>query len=352
MRVRDARVPLTVVTGFLGAGKTTLINRLLRRPDMAGAAVVVNEFGAVGIDHVLVERAGESVVLLASGCVCCAVLDDFRLALRDLFMRSMRREVPPLTRVVLETSGLADPGPIGPSLVADAFLAQRFRMHAIVTVADATSIERQCEEHPEALRQLAAADLVVLGKTDAAAEARIEGACACIAMLAPGAPQLRSVHGDVDPAVLLAAGSPRASADADGLARWLPLARGPHADGIARSRPVGSSRHSSGVWSSVLTIDRPVSWAATAAGVDELLERHGDSILRIKGLVNAAGRRGPLLLDCVGRSRHPAVELDAWPADGAFADGRSRLVFIARAIAPGIVADALRSLGGHWSIAG
>ncbi len=345
----DTRVPVTVVTGFLGAGKTTLINRLLRHPDMARAAVVVNEFGAIGIDHLLVKKVDESIVLLASGCICCTLLGDFRNALRELFMRSMRRSIPPLSHIVLETSGFADPAPIRSSLAADPFLAQRYRMQGVVAVTAAIGISAQCEQHPEASRQVAAADLVVMSKCDLATADQIEVASALIAELAPGASRIHSMHGDVATEIVLAPGTPGTRAGPSELARWLPLANSIVTNPKGRFGAAPPVRHSSDVWRGALTMTQPLPWSKVTTAVDELLARHGGSLLRIKGLVHSTNHDGPVLLDCVGRSRYPIVELDAWPATGVFADRSSTLVVIAQSIAPSSVAEALRSLAGRWS---
>ena len=169
----DRRIPVTLLTGFLGAGKTTLLNHLLRQPQMDGCAVLINEFGAVGVDHHLVEKVDESLVVLDSGCICCSVQGDLVRALKGLFMRALRRELKGLRRVLIETTGLADPAPVIHTLMAEPFLSERYRLDGVVTAADVTHALDQLADHNEAVRQVAMADRLLLTKCDlASAEQR------------------------------------------------------------------------------------------------------------------------------------------------------------------------------------
>ena len=192
--------PVTVLTGFLGAGKTTLLNRLLRQPALAGTAVLVNEFGEIGLDHLLVEKLDENTVLLNAGCLCCTVRGDLSRALADLLPRVEAGEV---RRVVIETTGLADPAPILATLMSDPVAGRAYRLDGIVTVVDAVNGMAQLDAQPEAVRQVAVADRIVLSKTDLADPPELRER---LRRLNPGAPLLTATHGEVDAAALLHAG--------------------------------------------------------------------------------------------------------------------------------------------------
>ena len=186
----DRRIPVTLLTGFLGAGKTTLLNHLLRQPQMDGSAVLINEFGAVGVDHHLVEKVDESLVVLDSGCICCSVQGDLVRALKGLFMRALRRELKGLRRVLIETTGLADPAPVIHTLMAEPFLSERYRLDGVVTAVDVTHALDQLGAHNEAVRQVAMADRLLLTKCDLASAGQRAAVAAGIARLNPGARQV------------------------------------------------------------------------------------------------------------------------------------------------------------------
>jgi G3E family GTPase len=164
----ERRIPVTLLTGFLGAGKTTLLNHLLSQPEMANAAVLINEFGSVAVDHHLVTKIDEDLILLDSGCICCTVRGDLKRSLTELFMKSLQRKIVPIKRVVIETTGLADPAPVIFTLMEDFFIAERFRIDGVVTVVDATHAAGQLAQHPEAVKQVAMADRLLLSKCDLA----------------------------------------------------------------------------------------------------------------------------------------------------------------------------------------
>ena len=191
------RIPVSLLTGFLGAGKTTVLNHLLRRPELAGTVVLMNEFGAVPIDHLLVENIDENLVLLESGCLCCTVRGDLARTLRDLFMRRLRRDLPALSRVVIETSGLADPAPVLFTLMQDFFIAERFRLDGVITVVDAVFGAESLARQPEAVKQVAMADRLLITKCDLADSLVLESLKASLASLNPGAPRWRVEAGNV-----------------------------------------------------------------------------------------------------------------------------------------------------------
>src|SRR5437764_5854630 len=197
-----SRIPVTVLTGFLGSGKTTVLNHVLKQPGMAATAVIVNEFGEIGLDHLLVESATEDVVLLSSGCLCCTVRGDIVNTLTDLFVSRVKGRVPYFTRVVIETTGLADPAPVLHALISDPIVAARYMIDGVVTTVDAVNGAGTLDRHPEAVKQAAVADRLLLTKTDLAEPVRRRAIEARLAALNPSATVVPVAHGAVDPAVL------------------------------------------------------------------------------------------------------------------------------------------------------
>lgn len=307
-----AHIPVTVLSGFLGSGKTTLLNRVLRLPDLQGTAVIVNEFGEVGIDHDLIAETHEDTVLLANGCLCCAVRGD----LVEALLRLAARPVPPL-RVLIETSGLADPGPILRTLMAEGAVRERFSLAGVACTVDAVLGADTLTRQPEAARQLAVADTVFFTKTD----------------LAPVMPALRALVQSLNPAAELnvdAGPQPQALlalASASGT-RSMPLAA-PAYRSLAAAAPPPDARHGKGIRSFVVVREQPLPREAFAAWLDMLTAMRGEDLLRIKGLVALDDDPGrPLVVHGVQHLFHPPVQLAAWPS----ADQRTRLVFITRGV--------------------
>lgn len=364
------RIPVNLLTGFLGSGKTTLLNHWVHLPAMAGVAVLVNEFGEVGIDHHLVDTVDEQMVLLDSGCLCCAVQGDLIGALKRLALRASRREIAPITRVIIETTGLADPVPVLYTLMEDRFVAARYACDGVVTVVSATHGLDQLRDFSEATRQVVAADLLFITKCDRATPAMLTALQAALRQLNPGAPQRQVRDGQDDASALLACGLYSVSNKLPSLAQWLGeealrqaevpasgwlLGTEPNAasnpddessgrslaqrwrerrDASALHAQRASAPHTAGVASFVVEFDRPVPWFGFAVTLGHVLSQHGRQLLRVKGLINVAGTRCPQIVQCVQGVAYPAVTLPAWPKDGPFRDGRSRLVFIARDLEP------------------
>ncbi|GJD51731.1 P-loop guanosine triphosphatase YjiA [Methylobacterium crusticola] len=310
-----APTPVTLLTGFLGAGKTTLLARLLAWPALRDTAVLINEFGEVGLDHLLVAPLVGEVALLRGGCVCCSIRGDLKAALVDLHDRRRRGLVPPFRRVVLETTGLADPGPAVATLVADPMLRHAFAPGAVVTVVDAVNGARTLDTSAEAVRQVAAADRLVLSKTDLAPADAAAALVARLAGLNPLASCLPLTLADVPEAALLTDDPRTRAAEA---ARWLCAA--------VPDAPHGAVR-------AVLIESGPVDWTRFGLWLGMLLNRHGDRILRLKGLVAVAGVATPVVVQGVQHLIHPPRHLDAWP-DGA---ARTRLMLIARDVDPALL---------------
>lgn len=312
------RIPVNVITGFLGSGKTTLLQRLLKAPVLHNTAVLVNEFGAVGLDHHLLQGVVTPTLLLENGCVCCAIRGDLQEALRDLFDQRERGTIPAFTRVIIETSGLADPAPIAYTVLAEPVLQHHFRLGNIVTVVDAVNGLAQLAQFEESVKQVALADRLVLTKTDLAPGDALARLRSRLAGLNAAAPILDNAHAGPDAQELIVQDTHDTSGKVHEAGRWAAAARDAALE----------HHHTSDVTSFALMFDQPMDWIAFGIWMTMLLNRHGDSVLRIKGILNVTGVPAPVLINGVQHIVHPPVHLPAWPD----ADQRSRLVFIARGL--------------------
>jgi G3E family GTPase len=316
--------PVTVLTGFLGAGKTTVLNHLLRQPALARTAVLVNEFGEIGIDHLLVEKLDENTVLLNAGCLCCTVRGDLVRTLRDMLPRARRDEI---SRIVIETTGLAEPVPILATLMTDPVVASAYRLDGVVTVIDAISGETNLSARPEAVRQIAVADRIVLTKTDLADPLSL---LRRIKTLNPGAPVITARDGALDPATILNAGLFNPASKIPDVAGWL------HAESHAHHH----HDHDEHVTSFCLTFDRPLHWQGVGLWLEMLIQTRGKDLLRIKGILNLQGQDRPIAIHAVQHVLHPPSLLAAWPEG----DPRtSRIVFITQDLPRAVVEEGLRA---------
>ncbi|MFY9897161.1 MAG: GTP-binding protein [Xanthobacteraceae bacterium] len=310
-RERGARIPVTLVTGFLGAGKTTLIRRFLASPQGQGTAVIVNEFGAVGIDDVLVRDTAEQTILLGNGCVCCITRTDLQLALRQLVIDRERGLVPSFARVVIETSGLADPGPILQTFSTDRALGGEFHIDVMLAVVDAVNGEATLKNAAEARKQVILADRLIVSKSDLVGAADLDALTRHLQKLNPRAGIDVAVGGLLDPDRFIAP----ATAERFGF-----IAEAEHSDGIA---------------SFVLERQQPVEWPAFSRAMETLIALRGPALLRVKGILNVVGCRGPVVVQYVQHLAHPPVELQSWPDQNR----DSRVVFITRNIQEAQIRD-------------
>jgi G3E family GTPase len=309
-RARGPRIPVTVVTGFLGAGKTTLVRAFLATPEGAGTAVVINELGPVGIDDALVRMSTDAVTLLGNGCLCCNTRSDLQLALRRLIAEREQGTLPAFRRILIETSGLADPGPILATFATDRALGGEFFLELVLTMVDGATANDTLEWSPEARKQIILADRLVVSKTDLAGGPSLERLRGRLAALNPRAAVHTAVAGELEPRCLIEA--PEDGARAGALSSGL----------------VAEAAHGEAIASFVLAQDAPVSWGAFSRALETLMALRGADLLRAKGLLSVIGCTGPVVVQVVQHLAHPPVELAAWPNH----DRSSRLVFITRNI--------------------
>jgi G3E family GTPase len=315
-----AFTPVHLLTGFLGSGKTTLLKRLLQDPALADTAVLINEFGEVGLDHHLVERIDETMVLLQSGCVCCTVRGELADALKDLHSKRDRGLVPPFTRVVIESTGLADPFPVLSTLKSDPVLRHHFRVGSVVATVDAINGLRQLDTYVESNRQVAIADRLVVTKTDLSGTGTGTGTgtAALLSRLAELNPDASAhIASDEGPdAETLFADDHRGAK--------LQSVSGFYCDAPATLQTAEGVAHTTAISSFVITVQDPIDWTGFGVWLTMLLNCHGERVLRVKGILNLAGEERPVAVHGVQHLVHPPVHLEAWPSS----DRSSRLVFI------------------------
>jgi G3E family GTPase len=324
-----ALIPVSLLTGFLGSGKTTLLNRLLRDPAMAETLVLINEFGEIGLDHHLVQSVDAEMIVMASGCLCCTVQSDLSDTLRRMAIDRVRGKVPNFRRVVIETTGLADPAPILHTIMAEPRLQALYRVDRVVTTVDAVNALSQLETQYEAAKQAALADRLVLTKSDLVSPAERDRVLARLTAINPLAPVAIVIQGKIEPKVLFADDPPAAELRRDRLAAAEALGAAHHDHD--HDHHEGGADHMAahhGITTTSLAREEPVPWPRLRAWLTALATLKGPDLLRVKGILNVEGRAGPVIIHGVQHVFHPPVELKSWPDE----DRRSRLVFITRNI--------------------
>ena len=316
--------PVNLITGFLGSGKTTLLQRLLADPALSDTAVLINEFGEVGLDHHLLERIDEQIVLLQSGCLCCTIRGELSDSIRDLHSRRARGTVPPFQRLVIESTGLADPFPVLTTIQADPVLKHHFRLGRVIATVDAVNGLDQLARQAESVKQVAVADRLVVTKTDIADAVTISALLARVRAINPAAPLVLAAEAAMDAEMLLAHDDFDLGAKTDAARTWFDME-------MARTAQPGhahdANRHGD-INAFALMFDRPLDWTVFGIWLTMLLNRHGNEVLRVKGILDVDGATGPVAIHGVQHLVHPPVHMRAWP-DG---ERRSRIVFIAKGL--------------------
>ena len=344
MSALSDRIAVSIVTGFLGAGKSTLLNRILKDPEISDVAVIINEFGEVGIDHLLVEASDDSIIELSDGCLCCTVRGELVDTLAMLVDRMQTGRIKPLKRIVIETTGLADPAPVMQSVLGNPVLAQDFVLDGVITVVDAVNGLATLDNHVEARKQAAVADRLVLSKMTLATPEAIAALKAALRGLNPRAPFVDGDSEAAGQAALLASGLYDISSKIADVGRWLGEEaaadghrhdHGHHHHGHHHHHDV--TRHGDDIRSFSIIHDKPIEPMALEMFIDLLRSAHGEKLLRMKAIVATADRpERPLVLHGVQSVFHPPVRLPAWPDDK---DRRTRMVLITKGLREDFVRD-------------
>ena len=328
------RPPVSIITGYLGSGKTTLLNRLLRDPGMARAAVIINEFGEVALDHLLVATPNENTVLLANGCLCCTIRGDLVGTLSSLLAQRGAGGIPAFDRVLVETTGLADPVPVLRTLASEETIAPRLRPGAVITMVDGVNGEGQLDDCPESVKQAAVADFLLVSKTDIAVPSALGRLRKRLTRINPGAQLLDAVRGAVAPGLLFGTALVDPAAEREVVERWL------NEEAYAKAEPArGAGRHGDRIHAFAVRHEEPVTGEGLAAWLNLMATLKGANLLRVKGIINVEG--SPVVVHVVQSVIHEPLTLESWPS----VDRSSRIVFITRGMARAEIEATLPALG-------
>ncbi len=330
-----ARTPVNLLTGFLGSGKTTLLKRLLEEPELAGCAVLINELGEIGLDHRLLDRLENETVVLQNGCICCSVRDDLRQALLELHDRRERHLIPSFTRVIIESTGLADPAPVLNTIVTDPVLRHHYRIGNVVATVDAVHAQDQLERQAESRKQVAIADRLVITKADLVEASQLEVVREALRGINAAAFMQVSYNHAGGSHILLGEDLDHPATRAAEVHRW--FSRQPDRQALFGRMP--QPAHRSDISTLSLTFSIPIDWVAFGIWLTMLLHSHGTEILRVKGILDIQGAELPLVIHGVQQLIHPPVHLSAWPEG----ERRSSLVLIGKLPSRALILESLRA---------
>ena len=339
MPTLEKPIPVTVITGFLGSGKTTLLSGLLKNEEMKNTAVIINEFGEVGLDHALIECSDENIVEMQNGCICCTIRGDLHKTLIDLFDKMTKGQVKPFDRVVIETTGLADPVPIIHTLMSSFDLHRVYTLDGVITVVDAANGEDTLNTQQESVKQVAMAERIILSKTDIAKKATQESLIKRLEALNPAVIIIPGMGGNVSISDVFDLGTYDPNNKSRDVKAWLAAEKyedthdhshhhHPHGQDHHHYHKHDVSRHGDNIQSFAMTSDKPVNSHAYNFFLHLLAGSMGADLLRVKGIINVAGEDSPAVVHGVQHIFHPVQWLDRWPDE----DTRTRLVFIVRNI--------------------
>lgn len=323
----DKRIPVTLLTGFLGSGKTTLLNKLLSHPGMKDTAVIINELGEAGLDHILAQNVestyvADNTVLLQSGCLCCTLSNELADTMRDLFFKRAMEAIPQFNRLVIETTGMADPGPILGNLMNEPVIESVYRLDAVVVTIDAVYGAEQIDTHAEARKQAAVADVLLITKTDLATPEQTEQLKEKLIALNPGATQHRVLHGEIDPDFIIDVGLFDPTGKQAEPQRWL---RAP----LKSAKPRGmlsQTTHNDEISSFTVYMPKPLNWRDLKPVILKLCQTYGEQLLRLKGIIHAEDQPAPLAIHAVHFTPYPPTLLEGWDEDEPI----SRVVLIGK----------------------
>ena len=322
----DKRIPVTLLTGFLGSGKTTLLNHLLKHPQMKDSAVIINELGTTGLDHILAtqvdsEQIADNTVLLSSGCVCCTLKNELADTMRDLFFKRALQAIPQFNRIIIETTGMADPGPILANLMNEPVIESVFRLDAVVVTIDSEYGLQQLKSHSEARKQAAVADVLLLTKTDLTSPKDLTALKEKLIAINPGATQHNILHGQIEPDYIIDVGLFDPTGKQAEPQRWLRM-------------PVGQPLKLAGllknqhdeIASFTVSLPSPINWRDLKPVILKLCQTHGEGLLRLKGIIHAADCDAPIAIHAVHFTPYPPTNLDGWTENAP----TSRVVIIGK----------------------
>ena len=324
----DKRIPVTLLTGFLGSGKTTLLNKLLSRPEMKDSAVIINELGEAGLDHILAtqvdsEHIADNTVLLSSGCVCCTLKNELADTMRDLFFKRALQAIPQFNRLVIETTGMADPGPILGNLMNEPVIESVFRLDAVVVTIDSQYGLQQLQAHAEARKQAAVADILLLTKTDLSAPAQLLALKEKLIEINPGATQHNVQYGEIKPDFIIDVGLFDPTGRRAEPQRWL---RTPLSSPLKPASML-KNQHDE-ISSFTVTLPSPINWCDLKPVILKLCQTYGEKLLRLKGIIHAADLDSPLAIHAVHFTPYPPTELEGWIED----EPTNRIVLIGKGL--------------------